>query len=299
MTFPSSSLKLALTLLVLLSLGGVAAAADHPVIAVWPDKAPGETGERGPERVVESKPGEKQIVRLTDVSHPTLTVYAAPADKANGTSVVICPGGGYHILAWDLEGTEVAEWLNSVGVTAFVLKYRVPRRENQPAHQAPLQDAQRAVSLVRSQAKELKIDPDKIGILGFSAGGNLAALTAMRFDDRAYDKLDAVDDASCRPDFAVLVYPAYLTNKEETDLSPEAKVSEQTPPMFFAHAGDDGVTPLSSVLMYTALKRAKVPAELHVYATGGHGFGLRSDNATAADWPLRCEVWMRGRGLIK
>lgn len=299
MSFPCATLKACFALLVIASFSGVTFAADHPVIDVWPDKAPGESGEIGPERFLESKPGEKQVARLTDVSHPTLTVYAPPADKANGTSVIICPGGGYHILAWDLEGTEVADWLNANGVTAFVLKYRVPRRKDQPAHQAPLQDAQRAVSLVRSKAQELKIDPNKIGILGFSAGGNLAALTSMQFENRTYDKLDAVDDVSCRPDFAVLIYPAYLTNKEETALAPEAKISDKTPPMFFAHAGDDRVTPLSSVLLYAELKRANVPAELHVYATGGHGFGLRNDNPTAADWPRRCEVWLKGQGLIK
>ena len=299
MPYLLATFRLMAALLLLSILATHTIAADRPVIDVWPDKAPGETGERGPERFLDSKPGEKQVARLTDVSHPTLTVYAPAADKANGTSVIICPGGGYHILAWDLEGTEVADWLNSVGVTALVLKYRVPRRENQPAYQAPLQDAQRAVSLVRSKAKELKLDPEKIGILGFSAGGNLAALTSMQFETRAYDKLDAVDEVSARPDFAVLVYPAYLTNKEETALVPEAKISDKTPPMFFAHAGDDPVTPLSSVLTYAELKRAKVPAELHVYATGGHGFGLRPDNPTAADWPRRCEVWLKGRGLIK
>lgn len=268
------------------------------VLNVWPGKAPGETGEFGPEGLLEPKPGEKKVDRLANVTVPTLTVYAPPKDKQNGTSVVICPGGGYHILAMDLEGTEVAAWLNKHGVTAFVLKYRVPRRPNQEAHAAPLKDAQRAISLVRSQAKQLNIDPDKIGILGFSAGGHLAAATCLSESPRTYEKVDAVDEASSRPNFAVLIYPGYLVNKEGTELSPELKVTKDAPPTFLAHAGDDPVTPLSSVLLYAALKRANVPAELHVYASGGHGYGLRDDNPTAKNWPLRCEEWLRGRKLI-
>jgi acetyl esterase/lipase len=277
-----------------------AAAADQPVIDVWPGDAPGETADMAPEKFQDPKPGEtKKVARLMNVSKPTLTVYAPPKDKANGTAVIICPGGGYNILAWDLEGTEIAEWLNKHGVTALVLKYRVPKRTNEAAHVAPLKDAQRAVSIVRSKAKEFGVDEKKIGILGFSAGGHLAAMTSMHFDTRTYDKLDAIDDVGCRPDFAVLIYPAYLTNKEQTELSSDVKVSEQTPPMFLAHAGDDPVTPLSSVLLYAALKRAKVPAELHVYATGGHGYGLREGNSTATDWPVQCEKWLKGRGLIQ
>ncbi len=273
-------------------------AEDQPqVLQVWPDKAPGEKGEVGPEKFQDQRPNEKQVQRLTNVSEPTLTVYSADKETANGTAVVICPGGGYSILAWDLEGTEVAQWLNKQGVTALVLKYRVPKRD--PENLLPRQDAQRAMRLVRSKAKELNIDPAKIGILGFSAGGHLATMTALHSDTRSYDKIDAVDDTSSRPDFAVLIYPAYLTNKEATELKPEVKVTDQTPPMFLAHAGDDPVTPMSSVLLYGALKQAKVPAELHVYASGGHGYGLRDDNTTGANWPKRCEEWMKSRGLIK
>jgi acetyl esterase/lipase len=293
-------MKTSLLTLALSLFTSLAVAADPQVIDVWPMKrAPGETAKFEKERYLEQKPNEKQVARLTDVIEPTLSVYAPEKDKANGTCVIICPGGGYSILAMDLEGTEVAEWLTKQGVTAIVLKYRVPKRANEAAHVSPLKDAQRSVSLVRSKAKELGIDEKKIGILGFSAGGHLAAMTSMHFDTRTYDKLDAIDDVSSRPDFAILIYPAYLTNKEQTELSSDAKISKDTPPTFFAHAGDDPVTPLSSVLMYAALKRAGVPAELHVYATGGHGYGLRKDNTTAANWPLRCEEWMRGRGLVK
>lgn len=273
-------------------------AAEPPVIDVWPGPAPGERADIGAEKFQDPKPDEKKkVARLMNVSHPTLTLFAP--ENPNGTAVVICPGGGYNILAWDLEGTEVAEWLNKQGVTALVLKYRVPTRANDKEHHLQLADAQRAMSIVRSRAKELKLDADKIGILGFSAGGHLAAMTSLHSDTRKYDKLDAIDDVSCRPDFAVLVYPAYLTNKEQTELTAEVTVNEKTPPMFLAHAADDPVTPLSSVLLFAALKRAKVPAELHVYATGGHGYGLRTDNSTAANWPLRCEEWLKGRGLVK
>jgi acetyl esterase/lipase len=281
-----------------LSLSTLATAAEPTVLDVWPNKrAPGDMAQVEPEKYLENKPGEKQVARLTNVSEPTLTIYAP--EKPNGTAMIICPGGGYHILAMDLEGTEVAAWLNKQGVTAAVLKYRVPKRKDDPSNLAPLTDAQRAVSLLRSKAKDLSIDEGKIGILGFSAGGHLAAMTSMHFDSRKYDKLDAIDEVSCRPDFTVLIYPAYLTNKEQTELAADVKVSEQTPPTFLAHAGDDPVTPLSSVLLYAALKRAKVNAELHVYASGGHGYGLRTDNSTGANWPLRCEEWLKGRKLIE
>jgi len=212
--------------------------------------------------------------------------------------VLICPGGGYNILAMDLEGEEVAAWLNSIGVTGIVLKYRVPRRKDQPAHVAPLMDAQRAVGIVRSRAKEWGIKADHIGILGFSAGGHLAAATSTNFDKRHYEPIDDIDKISSRPDFTVLVYPAYLTEKGKDQLAPEIRVTKQTPPTFFAHAGDDGISPENSIMMYLALKRAGVPAELHVYVNGGHGFGLRAAASPAVTWPARCEEWLRTRGLV-
>ncbi|MFO0910394.1 MAG: alpha/beta hydrolase [Isosphaeraceae bacterium] len=212
-------------------------------------------------------------------------------------------GGGYNILAMDLEGREVAEWLNSIGVTAVVLKYRVPRRPDTSKTDPPavaLMDAQRAVSLVRSKAKEWEIDPDRIGILGFSAGGHLAAWTATHGDRRSYEESDAVDRASCRPDFAVLVYPAYLQKKDDPDtLSPEIRVSSQTPPTFLAHADNDPINPENSALFFLAMKRANVPVELHIYKSGGHGFGLRPEGTPCSTWPQRCEEWLKDRGIIK
>ena len=190
----------------------------------------------------------------------------------------------------------MAAWLNSIGVTGIVLKYRVPRRNDRAKHLAPLQDAQRAMSLIRTHAAKWGIDPGRIGILGFSAGGHLSAAASTNFDRRQYDAIDGVDRVSCRPDFAVLIYPAYLTQGES--LAPEIRVGPQTPPVFFAHAGDDPHGPEHSIAMYLALKRAKVPAELHVYARGGHGFGLRASDNPCSTWPLRCEQWMKAQGLL-
>jgi acetyl esterase/lipase len=288
---------------VLLGLAAAAPAAEKPVVLdVWPGKAPGETGAIGEERVQDQKPGEKPVKRLTNVSKPTLTVFRPAKEKDTGAAVVICPGGGYNILAWDLEGEEVAAWLNSIGVTGIVLKYRVPRRPDQPKDRppiGPLQDAQRALSLVRGKAKEWGIDPNRIGILGFSAGGHLAGAASLQFDQRAYEPIDETDRVSCRPDFAVLVYPGYFANKERDALLPEVRVTEKTPPMFFVHAGDDRVPAENSVLLYLALKRAGVPAELHVYASGGHGFGLRPSDQPCSKWPQRCEEWMGKQGWLR
>ena len=285
--------------LVVLLLSTLAAAADPPVINVWPGKAPGEVKELPPEGLQTPRPNETKLVkRVENVSVPTLTVFAPPADKKNGAALVIAPGGGYNILAWDLEGTEVAEWANSLGVTAFVLKYRVPKREGDAANALPLRDAQRALSLVRSKASDYGVDPARIGMLGFSAGGHLTAMTCLKFGERQYDKLDAVDEVSCRPDFGVLIYPAYLVDKEG-QLKPENVPTKDAPPMFFAHALDDGVTPDSSIAMTRALKKVGVHAELHVYDGGGHGFGLRDSKFPAHTWPARAGEWLELRGLLK
>lgn len=278
------------------------AAADDPlVITLWPVSPPGEAGDPRPDQVDPPRPGEDSpTTRVTRVDSPSIAVYPAPADRNSGAAVVIAPGGGYNILAIDKEGTEVADWLNSLGVTAVVLRYRVPRRPGDAPGEpppGPLQDIQRALSLVRHRADHWGIDPHRIGVLGFSAGGNLAARAATRFASRSYDPVDDADDTPCRPDFAVLVYPAYLADDRGT-LRPDYTVSADTPPMFFAHAGDDRVSAENSVALYLALKRAGVPAELHLYATGGHGFGLRPSERPASAWPDRCADWMRSAGLL-
>ncbi|WP_165232629.1 alpha/beta hydrolase [Aquisphaera insulae] len=292
---------------VLAILSGCAATgrvlADGPssTMDVWPGKAPGEAGTIGDEHFLPQKSGEKEVQRLTNITHPTLTIHRPARDRDTGASVIIAPGGGYHILAWDLEGEEIASWLNSIGVTGIVLKYRVPRREGTPNDRPPAQalmDAQRAVSLVRSKAGGLGIDPKRIGILGFSAGGHLSAWTATHFDERTYPAVDEADKVSCRPDFAVLVYPAYL-DRQDDPANPVSHVGSTTPPMFLAHAADDSVTCKSSLNMFQALRAAKVPAELHIYSTGGHGFGLRASEDPCSTWPKRCEDWMRRSGLLK
>jgi acetyl esterase/lipase len=276
--------------------GGLAAAEKPLTVDVWPGAAPGEKGDIGEEKLLPNQ-GGKPVQRLSNVSKPTVAVYKPEKDKDTGAAVLICPGGGYSILAMDLEGEEIAQWLNSIGVTGIVLKYRVPARKDRPKHEAPLQDAQRAISLVRSHAKEWGIAPERIGILGFSAGGHLAAAASTNFDKRHYDPIDAVDKIDCRPDFTVLVYPAYLMAKDG-GLSPEIRVDAKTPPTFFVHANDDGISAANSVTMYLALRGVKVPAELHIYASGGHGFGLRPTSHASSTWPQRCEQWMKGQGLL-
>lgn len=273
-------------------------------IRLWPGKAPGDTQTLAAEADIsepnDGKVAGKSVIRLGNVSDPTVTVYPAPSATANGAAVVVCPGGGYHILALDLEGTEVCEWLNSIGVTGVLLKYRVPARPDREKHAAPLEDAQRAIRLVRSHAEEWHLNTNRIGILGFSAGGHLAATASTRFNQCTYPEVDAADKLSCRPDFSVLVYPAYLTpEKADTTVSPELTISRETPPTFLVMTEDDPVR-VENVLVYTeALKKAGVPAELHVYASGGHGYGLRPTALPVTHWPSLVTTWLDGRGLLQ
>ena len=284
---------------------GLAASASEPGVVhpLWPGRPPGETATLPPEADT-TKPTDnliagRRVLRIGNVSTPTLEVFRPAKERDTGAAVIVCPGGGHHILAYDLEGTEVAEWLTSIGVTGIVLKYRVPARPGPVRWKAAVQDGQRAVSLVRSRAKEWGIDPARIGILGFSAGGETAALTALLFDERQYGPVDDVDQVSARPDFAVLVYPGFFVEQDGVTLKPHVKVSDKSPPAFFAHAADDRVTSDSSVQLFLALRRAKVPAELHVYASGGHGYGLRKTDEPVTGWPQQCEAWMRRRGLLR
>jgi acetyl esterase/lipase len=232
------------------------------------------------------------------VTKPTIAIYPPPKEKNTGTAVLICPGGAYFILAMGHEGEDVAAWLNSIGVTGIVLKYRVPGRKGQPKHLAPVQDAQRALSLVRSQAKQLDIAPERIGILGFSAGGHLAAFASTNDDQRQYEPLDDIDKVSCRPDFAVLVYPAWLAKEDGKSLAPDIRAGARTPPTFFVHAGNDKIAGEGSILMHLALRQAKVPTELHVFAEGGHGFGMHTTAHPISGWPKLCEGWLRSQKLI-
>jgi acetyl esterase/lipase len=287
-----------------------AAGAEPPeVVEIWPGEAPEETAHIGPERTrMSPKLDHKQVevtdqTRLiTDVSKPTLTIYRPARDADTGTAVLICPGGGYWDLYWQLEGEEVAAWLNSIGVTGIILKYRVPRHPDEPKAEParrPLQDAQRAVSLVRSKASEWKLHPNRIGIVGFSAGGHLAIATATSFEKRTYEPRDKVDNVSCRPDFAIAVYPGYLKPKDKDELAPGLHVPPGTPPVFLAHGGADIISPPEhSVLMYLALRRAGIPAELHIYASAAHDFGVRPSDHPCSTWTTACAAWLRHQGFL-
>jgi acetyl esterase/lipase len=282
--------------IVLVALGSVAYA-EPKVEMLWPGGAPGAKGD-------------------SDNDKPTLTVMLPPADKANGAAVIVCPGGGYGGLAMTYEGIEVGEWFNSLGVAGFVLKYR--HKGSGYQHPAPLDDAQQAIRTVRRRAEQWKVDPHHIGIMGFSAGGHLASSAATHFDRCKSDSSDPNDRSSCRPDFAILCYPVISFTTPYTHqgskknllgenpdpkvveaMSSELQVTPDTPPTFLFHTNaDTGVPPENSVLFYLALRKAKVPAELHIYEKGPHGVGLGSKHPAVASWPNLCVDWMRGRGLL-
>lgn len=275
-------------------------------IPLWPEGVPGARAGATPEVA------EKGLV--SHVHAPSLTVY--PSSSGNtGTAVVVCPGGGYARLAFDKEGTAVARWLNGLGVSAFVLKYRL----KEYGHPAPLRDVLRAIRIVRSRAAEWGVDPSRIGVLGFSAGGHLAASAATLFESPEGRTGAALDAISARPDFAVLVYPVITMKPElthagsrenligknpsldlEAHVSTEQQVTSNTPPTFLVHGGTDKtVAPENSVLFYLALRKAGVPGELHLYQEGVHGFGLNPGYGPISEWPTRCAEWMRVRGLVK
>ncbi len=268
--------------------------------AIWPHGAPGTApaAATAPAEVDTTTAKDnliagKPLVRLGNVSTPTITLYKPT--KANGATpaVVVFPGGGYRILAIDLEGTEVCDWLNSAGITCVLLKYRVPDSGPYPKSSAALQDAQRAVGLVRQQAAEWGIDPKRVGVLGFSAGGHLAAALSTHFDKRLYDPVDAADQLSCRPDFAVVIYPGYLALAEQNMApNPEIHPTAETPPTIIVQAEDDPVHVENATTYFLELKNAKVPAELHIYAEGGHGYGLRRTDLPVTAWPLLVEKWL-------
>ena len=268
----------------------------HVTLNLWPKGAPGaQSGSEAEgnattakDRTVDGRP----VIRIGNVSTPTLTLYA-PKENGTGAAVVVFPGGSYRIVAIDLEGTEVCDWLNSIKVTCVLVKYRVPNTGPYPKSSAALQDAQRALGMVRAHASEWHIDPHRIGVLGFSAGGHLAAALSTHFDQRLYDRVDAADQLSCRPDFAVIVYPGYIALSEQNFAqNPEIRVTEQTPPSFIVQAEDDGVHVENALVYFQALKNAKVPAELHLFAQGGHGYGLRPTDLPVTHWPDLAQKWL-------
>jgi acetyl esterase/lipase len=269
---------------------------DHLTLPVWPGAAPGEPANMPPEADTTTPKDHlvagRAVIRLGNVSSPTLTLYK-PAGKSTGAAVLVFPGGGYRIDSIDLEGTEVCDWLNSIGVTCVLLKYRVPDSGPYPDSPAALQDAQRAMGLVRAHAAEWGIDPNRVGVLGFSAGGHLSAAISNHYDHRLYDPIDDADKLSCRPDFSVVIYPGYLALADKNYApNPDIQPTAGTPPTFIAQAEDDPVHVENSVVYFMQLKNAKVPAELHIYSEGGHGYGLRPRDLPIMGWPKLVDTWL-------
>lgn len=282
--------------LVIAALAGTAKAEPKTEL-LWPNGAPGAKG---------NEKGDK----------PTLTICLPPREIAIGTAVVICPGGGYGHLSMDREGQQIADWLNSIGIAGFILKYR--HGGNGYQHPAPLQDAQRAMRIVRSRAKEWNIDPARIGIMGFSAGGHLASSAGTHFQKNYYQTKDAIDKAGCRPDFMILLYPVITMDDSFThsgsklgllgknpdpelveNLSNEKQVTDETPPTFLVHSDQDKTVPVeNSIYFYLALRKAGVPAEMHIYLKGSHGSAIEKKYGIISTWPQRCKDWMNIRGLL-
>ena len=288
--------------------------AQTTVIPLWPEGIPCSN-----ELEMEVKVDEEIGRRISKVHEPEVEIYLLPKGEANGASVVICPGGGYTILAWDWEGTLMAEWFNSFGVTAFVLKYRLPHWESEECRdQVALMDVQRAIRLVRSRAEEWKLDSKRIGIMGFSAGGHLASTASTHFDNGNPKSENPVEQFSCRPDFSILMYPVVTMDPEyahmgsRTNLigeqpsleqvrwfSNELQVGPETPPAILIHANDDdAVLPENSINYYLALRKHQIPAALHVFEGGGHGFSFAKKQGTTSKWPELCKGWLEDRGLL-
>jgi len=287
--------------IVIAALAGTIPAAEtastQSIEPLWPNGAPGAKG---------SEEGDK----------PTLTICLPDRETATGTAVVICPGGGYGHLSMDREGQQIADWLNSISVAGFILKYR--HQGVGYGHPAPLQDAQRAIRIVRSRAKQWNIDPERIGIMGFSAGGHLASSAGTHFQKNYYDLKDAIDKVSCRPDFMILLYPVITLDDVYThsgskrnllganpdqklveNLSNEKQVTDKTPPTFLVHSNEDTAVPAeNSIFFYLALRKAGVPAEMHIYLKGSHGSAIEKKYGIVSTWPERCADWMKVRGLL-
>ena len=281
----------------------------HTQVPIWPGDVPDARPVDGPEvaGTVVDPAGNKKLVGgrpwiyVDKVSRPTMTVYS-PKGTNTGAAVVVFPGGGYNVLAIDLEGTEACDWLTSKGITCVLLKYRVPCMKVGPYRDCPtaLQDAQRTMGLVRFHAAQWHIDPKKIGVLGFSAGGHMVAAMSTHFEKRLYPAVDDADKVSCRPDFAVALYPGHLAVPEKGfALNPDIQVTDRTPPTFLLQAQDDPVDPVeNSLVYYSALRKAGVPAEMHVYVKGGHAFALRRTESPITRWPELVETWLATIGVL-
>lgn len=271
-------------------------------IEIWPGELPADSVEYSDEQksAFNAKTTDE---RIAFVERATLTIYPADKKTANGCGVIICPGGGYNILAWPKEGLEVAEWFNSIGVTAFVLKYRVPRRTADNIHREPMQDVQRAIRVVRQNHDEWNVDPNRIGTLGFSAGGHLTVMSGVQFNTKSYAPIDAADKLSCRPNFICPIYCAYLgegyDDKKELKLGKLVTVTENTPPTFMVVTWDDALRGAQSALLFAKLREHNVPAELHVFARGGHGYGMRPSDNPVSQWPKLLHAWLETSGFLE
>jgi len=255
--------------------------------ADWSLPPEGDTSAADAQRIA-----ERPVVRLGNVAWPQLEIFRPAAGTESGAAVLICPGGGYHILAYDLEGTEVAQWLRSLGITAIVLKYRVPARPGPERWRVAVTDTQRALSLVRAHAQQWGVDAEKIGILGFSAGGHAAAVASSGLE-RQYDAVDEHDQVACHPDFSLLIYPGYLVAAGSRRLTPPLDQAQDFPPTFLVHAHDDPVPAIGSLTFATQLQKLEIPVELHLYAEGGHGYGIRPTSLPVTGWPAAAEAWLR------
>lgn len=288
-------------------------------IPIWPGTAPGSEGLELTQQITERStvPGVHDRV-ISGVTKPSIVPFFPRRGTANGTAVLICPGGGYLYSAFDVEGYDVAKWLNSLGVTAFVLKYRLPAEGHQRGYDVPLEDGQRAIRVIRAHAAQWGLDPTKVGAIGFSAGGQLASTLGTRFAKTVYDPIDAADELSARPDFLMLAYPVVSmktgithsgtrnrligtnpTQEMVDEFSSEEHVTAQTPPTFIVQADDDHTaSTLNSTLFYEALHAAKVSAELHIFRQGGHGFGLRNAHGSLALWTVLADEWLTASGFV-
>lgn len=294
---PASVVRTAL----LLALSSTLLAAREPdtVLNLWPGKPPGPDRKLEEERDFTKDSDRliagRRIIKLGNVSTPQVHVFQPSKTAEPRPAVIIAPGGGFNILAWDLEGTEVADYLNTLGVTGIVLKYRVPNREQEPRWRAPVQDLQRALRLARHHAESWQLDPERLGVLGFSAGGKTAAMATV-LTEATYEAVDEADEERFTPDFSALIYAAQLASEEKNGLRDEVVVTGQTPPVFLAHAFDDRVPVDNALLFAQALKRHDIPCDLHVYSEGGHGYGLRATGQPVTTWHHRLADWMKLNG---
>lgn len=285
-------------LILVAATAGLSRVAADDSLAIWPGLAPGETsdstGVTQPNRPHERPP----VTRVTQIRRPTIDVF--PASRPNGTAILVLPGGGFSKVVPDKEGSEAAPWLNKLGISVFVLRYRTSEAtpQTEAAWKRPLQDAQRALRLIRDRAVEWQIQPDRVGVLGFSAGGQVASILHTAKGQAAYEPVDQIDRQNAAPDFSLLIYPWNVLQKGTQTLLPEIRVDDDSPPAFVVHTHDDRSSSVGAVLIYAALRQHNVPAELHVYANGGHGYGMRPvAGSEIGTWPDRATAWLKLRKL--